>query len=678
MFGLYFGVRGPPRYLLWSALIGFAAIVAFVLSYRHLATDSILEQETQSNKALARILARAVWPRLEHLVADPGAVRGHVSAPAEVSQLRQDVLDHMRDTRIVKVNIYDPRGMLFVSTDASQNVKENSADPGVAKAQRGEVTSLLGRPDRMDTFAAAHRHVVTTYVPISGPSSPRVVAEFQVFSDVTDLMDGIDRHTVFILIGLMGTVLIIYAMLSVHARRVNRVVCREHEQRVAAEAEIRYQAYHDRLTGLPNRRSFYKKLDTLLAGPPNRPESLAVMFLDLDNFKLINDGFGHSAGDNVLRTMAQRLSDCLRRVDRLYHMNGDKFIIVLTGNDLRQATRLIAERMLKRIAEPVPVNGQPVTVTFSIGVSLYPDDGQDGEQLVRAADNAMYCAKDSGRNQYKFHRPGGTACAIERLTMESELRQAAGSNQFTLYYQPRVSVAGGEIVAVEALIRWPRPGTGIVCPQDIIPFLERNGLIEGVGRWVLKSACEQLRTWWDHGVDSCRVSVNVSPRQFLRRGFVSMVEETIADIGVPPDHVELELTESMLLDTNDDTAQKLKLLKELGVIVTMDDFGTGYSSLNYLRCMPIDYLKIDKTFVARITDEPKDAAVVSSILSLAHELGVHVVAEGVETQKQLEFLRAHACEEYQGFLYSKPIPAAKIECLFRTAGFWNNNREEAG
>lgn len=638
------------------------------MSYHRLAARTTVEQETRSNTELARLLARAVSPRLENLLNGPEAELGLPGAPVEAARLGRDLLAHLRETRISTINIYDARGVFVVSTDASQPPRGDAADPEIVKALRGQSTSVVDKRGN-SPGAADGRVTITTYVPVFGSTSDGVVAVFQVLSDVTRVMRTIDRNAILISIGLLGGVLVVCAIVLVVAARMSRVVREEHEQRIAAEAEMRYQAYHDRLTGLPNRRSFYEKLDALLARRANRPEKLSVMFLDLDNFKLVNDGLGHSAGDEVLRTIAARLTDCLRIEDRLYHMNGDKFIIVLSGNDVRQATQSVAERVLKRTAEPVLVNGQSVTVTFSIGVSMYPDDGHDGEQLLKAADSAMYRAKDSGRNQYKFHRPGGTASAIERLSLESDLRRAAGANQFTLYYQPRVSVASGEVVAVEALIRWPRPDNPMVAPKDIIPFLERNGLIEDVGQWVLETACAQLRTWSDEGIDTLRVSVNVSPRQFLRPGFVGMVEKAISQTGIPAARVELELTESMLLDTNDDTAQKLKSLQDLGVVVTMDDFGTGYSSLNYLRCMPIDYLKMDKTFVARITDEPKDAAVASSILTLAHKLRVHVVAEGVETQEQLAFLRAHECEEYQGFLYSEPVPAAGVRRFLQTAPY---------
>ncbi|MDH3640152.1 MAG: GGDEF domain-containing protein, partial [Gammaproteobacteria bacterium] len=338
MNGLHFGVGRRPGYLLLSALVGLGAVVALVLSYRHLAAQSTLKHATQSNVALTRIFARAVWSRYEHLVAEaPESSRERMSRRPELTQLRRDVRDHIRDTRIAKVKLYDPHGLTVFSTNGSQIGEDKSGNQGVVKARRGEVASLITRRDTMDTFEGevTDRHIISTYVPISNRSSGRVLAVFAVYSDVTELINGIDRDTGYVLVGVLGSVLILYAVILVIAGSAHRVVREEHQQRIVAEAEIKYQAYHDPLTGLRNRRSFNEELDALLSRSGERPEKLAVMFLDVDNFKLINDGFGHSVGDEVLRTIARRLTDCLRFEDRLYHMSADEFTIVLGGQDIR-------------------------------------------------------------------------------------------------------------------------------------------------------------------------------------------------------------------------------------------------------------------------------------------------------------------------------------------------------
>ncbi len=659
------GLGRRVSYLWLSVMVGLVAVLVLVVAYRHLAVKITLEHETRSNVDLTHMFARAVWSNYEHLVA-PGSRIDDATTQSDLVQLRDDVLDHMRNTRIVKVKIYDANGLTVFSTDPSQIGEHKKSNQGVVTALSGEVVSLITRRDSMDTFEGtlADRHIVSTYIPIVHQRSNRPHAVFEVYSDVTN-QALVDRSTAYVLIGVLGAVLLLYGLLLVAAERADRAIQVEHGQRLTAEAEIRYQAYHDALTGLPNRRSFREDLDAMLTSAKTRTEGLAVMFLDIDNFKLVNDGFGHSIGDELLQAMARRLRECARSADALYHMSGDEFIIVLCDRDVRNAARIVAERVLTCMSEPISIGGQMVTVSCSIGVSMFPDDGRNRENLLIAADRAMYLAKDSGRNQCRFYKPRAARSAIERLTTESELRRAAESDQFVLHYQPRIDVESGKVAAVEALIRWPHPRSSVVSTRDTITFLERNGLIAVVGRWVVRSACEQVRNWLDSDVGPMRVSINVSPRQFLLPGFAKMTKHVIAEARIPPELIELELTESALLDTSDETSHKLSTLKDLGVLVTIDDFGTGYSSLNYLRSMPIDYLKIDKSFVSGVVEDAKDAAIVSSILSLASKLGVRVVAEGVETAEQLEWLRANGCEEYQGFLFSEAVAPRDVERFIR-------------
>jgi len=427
--------------------------------------------------------------------------------------------------------------------------------------------------------------------------------------------------------------------------------------RKLAEEQIEFHAYHDILTLLPNRKLFTDRLTLALAHARRSHTTLAVILLDLDNFKDINDTLGHSIGDEVLIMIAERLQSVVREGDTVARLGGDEFTLLLSDLlDTQNAAR-IAEKLLHAIDQPLSIGSRQLYVTASIGIALYPNDGTDAETLVKNADSALYRAKDLGRNNYQLCTPELKVRAQERLVMENSLREAFERKEFVVYYQPVVSLVTGRTCGMEALVRWNHPERGLIQPDEFIPIAEDTRLIVPLGEWVLRTACRQAMEWRALGLTFNRVSVNLSPRQFQQKDLIAMVTSALQDCGLDPRSLELEITETAAMQNADIAAEALHELRASGVTIAMDDFGTGYSSLTYLKRFPIDTVKIDKSFVRDIETSTGDAAIVSAVIRIARILGLRVVAEGVESEEQLSFLRKKRCQEMQGYLFSRPVPA---------------------
>ncbi len=438
-------------------------------------------------------------------------------------------------------------------------------------------------------------------------------------------------------------------------------------ERKQHEARLEYQASHDSLTGLPNRSLLRDRIEQAIGKAQRDGHLVAVVFVDLDHFKLINDSLGHHVGDRLLLEVADRLVACVRSQDSVARQGGDEFVIVLTEQHDENEIIAVVSRLLEVISQPWVDEGQEYGLSCSVGVSCYPQDGDDPDALLRCADAAMYKAKASGRSTYHFYTPELNLAISERLELENSLRHALDRDEFRVYYQPRIDVASGRIIGAEALIRWDCPGKGIIPPDSFISIAEETGLIIPIGQWILQEACRQARAWQRAGLPPLNVSVNLSPIQFRHAGLVQSVAAALAQAELDPGCLELELTESFVMHDAERINVAMQSLKALGVDIAVDDFGTGYSSLSYLKRFPVDRLKVDKSFVRDIDSDPDDAAIVRAIITLGHALGLKVVAEGVETRAHLEFLCQHGCDEVQGYYFSRPVPAPELEALLRTA-----------
>jgi diguanylate cyclase (GGDEF)-like protein len=448
--------------------------------------------------------------------------------------------------------------------------------------------------------------------------------------------------------------------LEAHVESLEQVITARTEKLEAANLQLRHLATHDALTGLPNRVLLDDRLAQAIAHADRDSQPFAVLMLDLDRFKLINDSFGHRSGDMVLNEVARRLQGLVRSIDTVARVGGDEFVLVVSPSAARADAEEIGKRANEILSAPFQVEGVDFRISSSIGIAFYPTDGGSAESVLAHADAAMYCAKERGRNNCQCFSPGMKSVALERVSLESELHQALKLEQFELFYQPKVDTASGDIHSAEALIRWRHPQRGLIQPTEFIPLAEECGLIHEIGAWVLGEACRQCAVWQRAGQPPLRVAVNVAASQFRRGDLLEVVRGALQKSQLDPRFLEIELTESAVMTNPEDSAAVLEQLSRMGVLVSVDDFGTGYSSMSYLRRFPIDKLKIDRSFIAELTTRADDASIVQAIVSLAHGLRLKVVAEGVETLEQLKFLQSVGCDQYQGYHFSEPLPAAEF------------------
>jgi diguanylate cyclase (GGDEF)-like protein len=438
------------------------------------------------------------------------------------------------------------------------------------------------------------------------------------------------------------------------------------EEAKKANDQMGHMAHHDSLTNLPNRVLLNDRIAQAIFLANRHGTTLAVLFLDLDNFKHINDSLGHTIGDQLLQSVARNLCDCVRSSDTVSRQGGDEFVILVTEDKFAEDVAVAAEKILAVLAVPQSIARHDLHVTTSIGISLYPADGRDAETLIKNADIAMYQAKEKGRNNYQFFKSDMNVRAVERQAIEANLRNALKRRQFVLHYQPKINLETGMITGAEALLRWEHPEWGTVMPDRFVSIAEDCGLIVPIGRWVLREACAQARRWQEAGLQPVSVAVNISALEFRHNDFVEGLRAILNETGLEPHCLQLEITESVLMRNAKSSTEILKNLKDIGVQLAVDDFGTGYSSLSYLHKFPIDVLKIDKSFVQDIDSNNDNGIIVSAVIAMGTSLQQHVVAEGVEDNLQLAFLKAHHCEEGQGYFFSRPLVAEQFTALLET------------
>ena len=437
-------------------------------------------------------------------------------------------------------------------------------------------------------------------------------------------------------------------------------IARDITARKAVEKQVQFLAYYDALTGLPNRTLLQDRLAKALAGARRQKEKVAILFLDLDLFKNINDSLGHSVGDRLLQDVAERLKTWGREQDSVARVGGDEFVLLLNGVKCMPDAAVAAERLMDAMTAEFIVQGHSLNIGCSLGISVFPEHGVDGETLIKNADAAMYSAKNYGRNNFQFFTNDMNAQVMERVTLENSLRLALAKKELFLVYQPQMDIASGKITGLEALLRWQHSELGLVPPDKFIRIAENSGLIAPIGEWVLRTACIQARKWQDEGLPAVTIAVNVSAVQFRQEAFCELIRRVLHETGLAAQYLELELTESLLLSSADRTLSLLRKLKATGVMLSIDDFGTGYSSFGYLRQFQVNKLKIDRSFIRDVAVKPDDAAITAAIISMAKNLNLKVIAEGVETEAQMSFLRGHQCDEVQGYYISKPLAVDKV------------------
>jgi diguanylate cyclase (GGDEF)-like protein/PAS domain S-box-containing protein len=445
-------------------------------------------------------------------------------------------------------------------------------------------------------------------------------------------------------------------------------IMRDVTERKCAEERIHQLAHYDKLTGLPNRALFSQLLEQALAEAKYSKKQVAVLFIDLDRFKLINDSLSHDSGDMVLKQVARRLTEAQLKRNTIARFGGDEFVVLMRDCEIPTDAAEAAQRMLTAIAQPLLLEGQEYNLTASIGISAFPSDGENPQTILKNADIAMYRAKEHGKNNYQFYSSQMNLHSFERLVLERFLRHALDQDEFRVYYQPKVDLVSGCITGMEALLRWIHPAMGMISPTKFIPLAEETGLIVPIGAWVLKAACAQNKIWSDQGLPPLRVAVNLSARQFAQDDLHATILNVLEETGLAPELLELEITESVTMDNPEHAAALLRKLKALGIRLAIDDFGTGYSSLSYLKRFPIDNVKIDRSFIKDIPHDEDDVAITQAVIAMAHSLGLKVIAEGVESEEHVTFLRDHGCEQAQGYLFGAPMSAEEFTNLVIRTG----------
>jgi len=680
-----------------AALVATSVVLGIVHERQEM--ESLTLMGESHNVTLTKTFRNFLWYRFEPMVAaSRGADAAFLRANPALPALREAVVKLMRDTQAVKVKVYNLEAMTVFSTDQKQVGESKAGNAGFLGAAAGRVMTTLVHKDSFDAFEGMieDRDLISSYLPIRDADG-RVEAVFELYRDVTPLVAHMRDSQRMVIASVTLAMAMLYALLFVIVWRAQRILDRQRteleaslaqiqednrllDQRVqertaelsaanrsleseinerkGAELKLAFLAHHDPLTGLPNRILLQERIELAIHRANREKSCFAVIFIDLDNFKNVNDTLGHPIGDVLLQQVTRELQRRVRGVDTLARLGGDEFILLVEIVDQAHAES-VAQKIIAMFDQPYHLVDHELFLGATLGISIFPRDGEDGHTLIRNADTAMYRAKDARRGSYRFYAPEMTASAEERLRLDSMLRRALDNGELYLAYQPQVDMVSGEMVGVEALLRWQHPTMGSIPPSRFIPVAEESGFISELGIWVLREACQQMRYWMNSGFGIFRIAVNVSVKQFERSGFVDSVRAVLKETGIPAGHLELEITESAIMLSHN-VHELLLALRETGVQLSIDDFGTGYSSLSYLKQLPIQKLKIDRSFVRDLENGGNDLAIVRSVIALARTMGLATLAEGVENESQARFLVQEGCEQAQGFLYCKPVSADEI------------------
>lgn len=657
------------RYFALASLVGLLLVLAPLVSiYRHFAIEALQDHATLANTAATQAFASSVWPKYAAYV--QGASRMSKQQQADNPQLlalRRDVLQQLKGLSVPMVRIYDLHGLTVFSTDERQIGEEKGNEAGVKAALAGKPWSLLEAemPSNAMDKAAPERRLITSYLPIRVDDNHPPEGVLQLYgdasADMAQLQSTLGRMTLLV----FGTLAALYAFLYAIVHRADRNLRRQAQsESLAHEAMLNHQALHDPLTGLPNRESLTRQMDALLRNMQAAGQKCAVLCLGLDGFKEINDSVGHQVGDAALLQVGRRLETEFGNSDITARMGGDEFVVTIAGFTASVAVErivLAVERIQRAVSgEPIVASGHDLSLTASVGVAIYPDDGKSVAELLQAADMALSHAKKAGRNSYQFHTVGMNDHALAMLRVERDLRRALDEDQFVLHYQPKIDLETGHITGAEALVRWEHPTRGLVGPGEFILVAEERGLIIALGEWVMHEACAQNKAWQQAGMAPLPIAINLSAVHFQQPTLLRDVQQTLYDHALPARCLELELTESSILQDTSTTIATMERLKAVGVMLALDDFGTGYSSLSQLKGLPLDNLKLDQSFVRGLPNDSDDLAICTAVIAMGRALGLKVIAEGVESTEQLAVLRALGCDVGQGYLFARPLPAEQF------------------
>ena len=661
--------------------------------YQRLSLLQLQNLAESRNVAMAQVFQNSLQVPLASLIGDAVGRDIHsLQLSDETRHLQGSVLDLMRNTAVIKIKVYNRLGNTIFSTDSGQIGESKLENAGFRTAINGAITSELTHRNSIDTFEGrlVEVDVLSSYIPIVGKDRS-VEGVFELYQNVTPFVAQLNRNLWWVTAGVVLVFAALYLMQFLVVRRAQgiledqegrikaardtleiQVAARTEElkrtnsqlegeisERRQAQSKLNYLADHDPLTGLANRRCFIERLEESLRETAQHGERLAVLFIDLDQFKQVNDSLGHGVGDELLVSVAARLSEHVRLIDMLARLGGDEFICLMEAVRDEDEVELLAREILGAFEYPFKLGDHELYLTASVGISLCPADAHSVLDLMRNADTAMYRAKMLGRGNFHFYTAEMTREAQDRIQMENLLRRALDNGELSVHLQPQVEARSSQLVGAEALVRWNSPELGLVMPMRFIPLAEDSGLIVGLGNWVLRETCRQFMQWRMSGFELPQVSVNLSVKQLERPEFIDVLGEILDETGMDPTCLKLELTESVVMAVGD-TFMPLERLRDLGISLALDDFGTGYSSLSYLKMLPVQQLKIDRSFVEGIGRNTGDEAIIRTIMELARSLGFEVVAEGVETVEQADFLAALGCEQLQGYLHGKAVAPAEF------------------
>lgn len=666
------GQRPPFRLLRYFTLISLLTMVSsslvFSTWFSHISSENLINNEERNNVALAKTLSRWIWPEYgSFLTSASKLAKEDLLKHPQLYTLDKTLMDHTASLGVLKIKIYDLDGYTAYSSDRSQVGASKKGRKSFELARSGQIVSKLAFRDKIYARKELieNRNVLSSYIPVQYGSSNKIVAVLEIYKDVSLLVQDISLTQKRFVTAVSSGLFILFAILFFVIRHADQIIRCYNQEQQNHTARFEHQAYHDALTGLPNRVLLLDRLEHAMLHAQAENHLIAIMFIDLDRFKAINDSLGHNLGDELLIEISSRIKTCTRPADTVARLAGDEFIVILERLQTVDLAISFAERIINALSKPVLLGSKKVNCTCSIGISLFPFEDDNSQTLIQKADIAMYNAKQRGRNNFHFYSTDLSKLPDRHLSLENELIQAIELNQFELYFQPKIDFKSMNMQGMEALLRWRHPEKGIIPPLDFIPVLEESGLINQVGQWVIEEACRKNKNWMDAGLPPLRVAVNISNVQLNQNDFADRVCNILEKTGLEAQYLELELTESGLLADVDSNIERFNKLRDKGITLALDDFGTGYSSLSYICRLPVDVIKIDKEFIHQISSDRQNRSVVTAILSFAHGLRLNIVAEGVETAEQLVFLNAMRCTTAQGYLLSRPLPANEFEELYR-------------